>query len=45
MARPLYFDTGNNAVFETIEEFSLLVETKVAGDDVYASVDWEEISL
>ncbi len=27
------------------EEFTLLVETKVAGDDVYAALDWEEISL
>ncbi len=28
----------------TPEEFSLLVETKTAGDDVYAALDWEEIS-
>jgi len=34
-----------NGFTNTPQEFSLLVETKVAGDDVYASVDWEEISL
>lgn len=33
-------DTLNN----TVEEFSIVVQTKVAGDDIYASIDWEEIS-
>ena len=39
------FQLERNGLTNTPEEFSLLVETKVAGDDVYASVDWEEISL
>ena len=39
------FQLERNSFTSTPEEFSLLVETKVAGDDVYASVDWEEISL
>ena len=39
------FQLERNSFTNTPEEFSLLVETKVAGDDVYASVDWEEISL
>jgi len=39
------FQLQRNGFTNTPEEFSLLVETKVAGDDVYASVDWEEISL
>ena len=39
------FQLERNGFTNTPEEFSLLVETKVAGDDVYASVDWEEISL
>ena len=39
------FQLQRNGFTSTPEEFSLLVETKVAGDDVYASVDWEEISL
>jgi len=39
------FQLQRNSFTSTPEEFSLLVETKVAGDDVYASVDWEEISL
>jgi hypothetical protein len=28
----------------TPEEFSLLVQSKVAGDDVYGAIDFEEIS-
>jgi hypothetical protein len=39
------FQLQRNGLTGTPEEFSLLVETKVAGDDVYASIDWEEISL
>jgi hypothetical protein len=39
------FQLQRNGFTNTPEEFSLLVETKTAGDDVYASVDWEEISL
>jgi len=39
------FQLERNGFTNTPEEFSLLVETKNAGDDVYASVDWEEISL
>jgi hypothetical protein len=39
------FQLQRNGFTNAPEEFSLLVETKVAGDDVYASVDWEEISL
>jgi len=39
------FQLERNSFTSTPGEFSLLVETKVAGDDVYASVDWEEISL
>ena len=39
------FQLQRNGLTNTPEEFTLLVETKVAGDDVYASIDWEEISL
>jgi hypothetical protein len=39
------FQLQRNSFTSTPEEFSLLVQTKVAGDDVYASIDWEEISL
>jgi hypothetical protein len=39
------FQLQRNGFTSTPEEFSLLVQTKVAGDDVYASIDWEEISL
>jgi hypothetical protein len=39
------FQLQRDGLAGTPEEFSLLVQTKVAGDDVYASIDWEEISL
>jgi hypothetical protein len=39
------FQLQRNSFTSTPEEFSVLVETKVAGDDVYAALDWEEISL
>jgi len=39
------FQLQRDSFTSTPEEFSLLVQTKVAGDDVYASIDWEEISL
>jgi hypothetical protein len=39
------FQLQRNGFTNTPEEFGLLVQTKVAGDDVYASIDWEEISL
>jgi hypothetical protein len=39
------FQLQRDGLTGTPEEFSLLVETKVAGDDVYAAIDWEEISL
>jgi len=39
------FQLQRDGLAGTPEEFSLLVETKTAGDDVYASLDWEEISL
>ena len=39
------FQLGRNGFTSTPEEFSILVETKAAGDDVYAALDWEEISL
>jgi hypothetical protein len=38
------FQLRRNSFTSTPEEFSLLVETKAAGDDVYAALDWEEIS-
>jgi hypothetical protein len=39
------FQLQRDGLTDTPEEFSLLIETKVAGDDVYAAIDWEEISL
>ena len=39
------FQLQRDGLAGTPEEFTLLVQTKVAGDDVYASIDWEEISL
>jgi len=39
------FQLQRNSFTGTPEEFSLLVESKVAGDDVYGALDWEEISL
>ena len=39
------FQLQRDGLADTPEEFSLLVQTKVAGDDVYASIDWEEVSL
>lgn len=39
------FQLQRNSFTSTPEEFSLLVETKNADDDVYASVNWEEISF
>jgi hypothetical protein len=39
------FQLQRDSFTSTPEEFSVLVETKVAGDDVYAALDWEEISL
>jgi hypothetical protein len=27
------------------EEFTLVVQAKNSGDDVYAAIDWEEVSL
>ena len=39
------FQLRRDGLTSTPEEFSVLVESKVAGDDVYASLDWEEISL
>ena len=39
------FQLRRDGLTGTPEEFSVLVESKVAGDDVYASLDWEEISL
>lgn len=38
------FQLRRNGFTSTPEEFSLLVETKAAGDDVYAALDFEEIS-
>ena len=38
------FQLRRDGFTSTPEELSLLLETKVAGDDVYASLDWEEIS-
>jgi hypothetical protein len=39
------FQLQRDGLAGTPEEFSILVETKTAGDDVYAALDWEEISL
>lgn len=38
------FQLRRDTLNSTVEEFSILVAAKTAGDDVYASVDWEEIS-
>jgi hypothetical protein len=38
------FQLRRNGLTNTPEEFSLLVESKVAGDDVYGAIDFEEIS-
>lgn len=38
------FQLRRDGLTNTPEEFSLLVESKVAGDDVYAAIDFEEIS-
>lgn len=39
------FQLERNGLTGTPTELSVLVQTKVAGDDVYVAVDWEEISL
>jgi hypothetical protein len=39
------FQLERDSFTSTPEEFSILVQTKAAGDDVYAALDWEEISL
>ena len=39
------FGRLRNSLTGTPTELSVLVQTKVAGDDVYVAVDWEEISL
>jgi hypothetical protein len=38
------FQLRRNGLTGTPEEFSILMQTKVAGDDAYVSLDWEEIS-
>ena len=38
------FQLRRDGLTNTPEEFSLLVQTKVAGDDVYGAIDFEEIS-
>jgi hypothetical protein len=38
------FQLRRDTLNSTVEEFSILIASKTAGDDVYASVDWEEIS-
>lgn len=38
------FQLRRNGLTNTPEEFSLLVQSKVAGDDVYGAIDFEEIS-
>lgn len=38
------FQLRRNSLTSTPEEFSLLVETKSAGDDAYGAIDFEEIS-
>lgn len=38
------FQLERNGFTSTPEEFSILVQAKTAGDDVYAALDWEEIS-
>lgn len=41
----LKFQLRRNGLTNTPEEFTLLVQGKTSGDTVYASLDWEEISL
>lgn len=38
------FQLRRNGLTGTPEEFSILMQTKVAGDDAYVSLDWEEIN-
>ncbi len=38
------FQLERNSFTSTSNELTLIVASKVAGDDVYASLDWEEIS-
>lgn len=38
------FQLRRNGLTSTPEAFTLTMQTKVAGDDGYASIDWEEIS-
>lgn len=38
------FQLERNGLSDTPEPFTLVVASKVAGDDVYAALDWEEIS-
>lgn len=39
------FQLERDGLAGTPDELSVIVQTKVAGDDVYVAVDWEEISL
>ena len=39
------FQLRRNGLTDTPETFTVTMETKNAGDDAYASIDWEEISL
>lgn len=39
------FQLERDGLAGTPDELSVIVKTKVAGDDVYVAVDWEEISL
>lgn len=38
------FQLERNSFTSTAYELSLIVASKVAGDDIYASMDWEEVS-
>ena len=38
------FQLERNGLTSTANELSLIVASKVAGDDIYATIDWEEIS-
>lgn len=38
------FQLERNGLNDTPEPFTLVVASKVAGDDVYAALDWEEVS-
>lgn len=38
------FQLDRNGLTSTPYELTLIIASKVAGDDVYASIDWEEIS-